>query len=163
MSKVFWVTGLPGSGKTTFACALKQALAPDNAILLDGDTLRKILNNFSYEPEARKELALQYSKLAQMLAEQGCVVIVATVSLFHEIQAWNRAHIPGYIEIFLNTNPDTLIKRNQKDLYQGQHTNVVGRDLLPEYPINPDYTLQESTPDSLQALIAEIVATMNAE
>ena len=41
------------------------------------------------------------SRLCRLLASQGTDVVCATISLFHEVQSWNRDNIPGYCEIYL--------------------------------------------------------------
>ena len=47
MSKVYWVTGMSGVGKTTFANILKKKLNERKivSILIDGDELREILGS----------------------------------------------------------------------------------------------------------------------
>src|SRR5262245_33759181 len=66
----YWITGLPGSGKTTIArllCArLRSAGSP--AILIDGDRMREILGGtFGYRPAERKNLAGIYGRWCQEL------------------------------------------------------------------------------------------------
>ena len=55
-SKVIWMTGLSGSGKTTIAKALEKKLHSNNIIsqLHDGDNIRVgISNNLSFSSEDR--------------------------------------------------------------------------------------------------------------
>ena len=43
---IIWITGLPGSGKTTLAKKIKSILEPkisNNIVILDGDNIREIL------------------------------------------------------------------------------------------------------------------------
>jgi len=43
---IIWITGLPGSGKTTLANKIKSILekkTSNNVVLLDGDNIRNIL------------------------------------------------------------------------------------------------------------------------
>ena len=88
--RVIWITGLSGSGKTTLAKALQKELP--GSILLDGDELREALGsaNHGFDVESRKKLAKTYARLAGLLARQGFIVLVATISLFHDLHAWNR-------------------------------------------------------------------------
>jgi adenylylsulfate kinase len=95
---VIWVTGLAGTGKSTVAALAGERLAARGRrpILLDGDVLRDVLGGqLGYQPEARRALAERYARLAKELAAQGFDVICATISMFHAVQAWNRANIPG--------------------------------------------------------------------
>lgn len=141
--KVFWITGLAGSGKSTLARNLKDKFE-GKTIVLDGDHLRLIFgNDIGYTREERLISAYRNARLCKFLSDEGLNVICPTISLFHEVQEWNRNNIPGYIEIFLDIDMSEIIKRDQKSLYSkalaGEIKNVVGIDIKPEYPKNPDY------------------------
>ena len=140
--KVVWITGLAGSGKTSFAVLLKQELQKrleKSSILLDGDLIREILGKVNaHTREERVELALKYSRMAKMLSSQGFDVIVATISMFNEVYEWNRKHMPSYTEVYLKVSMEELYKRDKKGLYSGSIngsiTNVAGVDLKVDYP-----------------------------
>lgn len=85
--RVIWLTGLSGAGKTTLARALLKYLP--RAVLLDGDELREALGvaTSGFDAASRKKLALTYARLAGLLARQGLTVVVATISLFHDVHA----------------------------------------------------------------------------
>lgn len=157
MSRVFWITGLSGSGKTTFSHILLKKLCTFNekSILIDGDAIREIFNNESdYSREARLKSAYQYSHLANFLVKQNINVVCSTISLFHEIQEYNRANIKNYVEIFLKTEISELIKRDNKKIYSkalsGELKNVVGIDIEPEFPKNPDLILDNVAQANLE-------------
>lgn len=50
--RVYWITGLPGSGKTTVGTALFYRLREqnDNIIILDGDILKQFVGILSVIP-----------------------------------------------------------------------------------------------------------------
>ncbi|MBY0429762.1 MAG: adenylyl-sulfate kinase [Rhodospirillales bacterium] len=155
---VYWITGLSAAGKSTLARHLRQALTARgrNAILVDGDAVRTLLPGRSaYDRAARLEIALFNGRLCLFLAEQGLDVVCATISLFHECQAWNRANIPTYREIYLKVPLEELARRDTKNLYQGA-TNVVGVDIPAEEPLNPDFLFDHA--DGLSA--AEMTAIL---
>ena len=57
MGKVYWITGLAGSGKTTIGKALYEELmkSNNNLVFLDGDTLREVFGGtFGYSKEERE-------------------------------------------------------------------------------------------------------------
>jgi len=155
---IFWITGLPGAGKTTFAHALLSALKPYNSgiVHLDGDELREVFKNNDYSEAGRKAIALQYSNLAKLLAEQQLTVIVSTVSLFHEIQDFNRNNFKNYVEILLDPGLDTLQKRNKKQLYTANHANsnvIIGQGIKAQIPQNPDFKFSNNNLNELQISI----------
>lgn len=138
--KVIWITGLAGSGKTTLAKNLCDNLKKKykHVIHLDGDTLREILGNVhGYTIKDRIMTAKIYSRLAKNLSEQGSIVVISTISLFHEIHEYNRKNIKNYFEVFLDVSKEILERRNQKKLYTEEKQNVMGIHQIPEFPKNP--------------------------
>ena len=134
--RVFWITGLSGAGKSTLARAL-QARLPQS-ILLDGDELRAVLGATAsgFDRQSRLELARTYARLCGLLAGQGHTVIMATISLFHEIHAWNRENLPGYREIFLDVPEEVRRRRDPKGLYAAAQAGSVRQMAGAETPVD---------------------------
>ncbi len=88
---------------------------------------------------------MRNARLCRLLANQGTDVVCMTISLFHDVQRWNRENIPGYCEIYLRVPMDELQRRDVKGIYaasnQGDLRNVVGLDMPAELPEAPDLTL----------------------
>tara|TARA_B100000035_G_scaffold311505_1_gene321160 strand:+ start:1795 stop:2322 length:528 start_codon:yes stop_codon:yes gene_type:complete len=137
---VFWVTGLPGSGKTTIAKKLKKPIEKiyGKTIIFSGDDLRKISDFKSYEVQKRYLYAKSYSKLVKYISNQNINVIIATVSLFKKIHLWNRKNITNYCEIYIKSKTKEIIKNKKKRLYFKFKKNLVGIDIKPEFPDNSD-------------------------
>ncbi len=157
-----WVTGLPGAGKTTFSTRLKEILISKkiNCILLDGDEMRAVFDNLSYDLSSRKALALQYSKLCRLLTTQNQLVVCSTVSMFDDVRTWNRANISPYTEVYLEVAVDVLVKRDQKQLYSqaDQHEQVVpGVNQQIEQPQNPDFHFENMTMDEMDNNVNELI------
>lgn len=139
--KVIWITGLSGSGKTTLAVALQQLLP--GSLLLDGDAVREVLGVASsgFDRESRKNLGLTYARLCKLLATQGATVIMATISLYHEVHEWNRENLPGYLEVFLDVSEEIRRARDPKGIYaaetQGKARHVAGGETPVDMPKNP--------------------------
>lgn len=142
---VVWVTGLSGSGKSTLVRHVQRLLRRQGvvSVILDGDEVRAAVGDAlcGHDPASRLENAYRISRLARTIAGQGVPVLVATMSLFHEVHEWNRANLPGYLEVLLEADLATVMERDPKGLYSrgraGQEDNVVGLDMPPQMPLAP--------------------------
>jgi adenylylsulfate kinase len=145
---VYWITGLAGAGKTTVAHLLHlyiRARRP-NVVLLDGDILREVYgDDLGHDQNDRRQVAWRNARLCLILSSQGIDVVCATISMFKEIRAWNREHIPSYREVYLRVPMSVLVERDQKGLYSralaGETENVLGVDIHPEEPEAPDLVI----------------------
>jgi adenylylsulfate kinase-like enzyme/phosphohistidine swiveling domain-containing protein len=147
--RVFWITGLSGAGKTTVGMELWRRLraAGHAVVFLDGDVMRAVIGEeLGHTLAHRRQAAMRNARLCQLLASQGQDVVCATISLFHEVQRWNRANIPGYREIYLQVPMEELRRRDFKGVYasasRADAPNVMGLDLQPEVPESPDLILE---------------------
>ena len=79
---LFWITGLPGSGKTTIAKNIKKDIekAYGPTIEISGDNLRKIFKFKSFKMKEREKYAKNYSAFCKFLINKGYNVIFSTVS-----------------------------------------------------------------------------------
>lgn len=146
---VIWITGLSGAGKSTIARAATKLLKAEGTvpILLDGDEFRAAVgDDLGHDPKGRLLNAYRLARFASYLAHQDHVVICATMSLFHEVQEWNRANAPHYVEVYLKVGLDRLTSRDPKGLYAraraGKATGVVGVDLPFVEPLATDLVLE---------------------
>lgn len=146
---VLWLTGLSGSGKTTIAKAAYKEFESRNipCVLLDGDHLREVFGGlFGHNRDERFKASLCYARLCKTIADQGVVVICATISMFHETQGWNRQNIDNYLEIHVKVPLEELRKRDSKQIYsrleKGEITGVIGVDIAAEEPLNPELVIE---------------------
>jgi cytidine diphosphoramidate kinase len=159
--RVIWITGLAGAGKTTVATLVRDRFigAGTLPVLLDGDRIRRVLPEpLGFAEQDRRRLAMTYARLARELSTQGHLVICATVSLFHTVHAWNRAHLPGYLEVWLHAPLSELrARRDRAELYAAG--DVVGVGIAAQFPLAPHLTIDTRTtrPDRAAALIADLV------
>lgn len=144
----FWITGLAGAGKTTLAETLVQKLRADGTIviLVDGDLIREVLGKTTdFDRQSRLIIGGQIARLCKNLTDQGVHVVCATISLFKEIQDWNRENIKNLHEVFVDVPMEELTKRDKKQIYSGAiagHVkHVVGIDIPYEVSPKTDLTL----------------------
>ncbi|MDC3087775.1 adenylyl-sulfate kinase [Candidatus Pelagibacter sp.] len=135
---VFWITGLSGAGKTSLANLVKPKISKKfgPTLIINGDDLRGIFRFKSYDRKSRLELAKKYSRLCRHISEQGINVIITVVGLFHEIHKFNRKNLRNYIEIYIKSDVDKIIKMKKKNTYLLKN-NIFGLDILPQYPKKP--------------------------
>ena len=163
---VYWITGLSGAGKSSLAVALHEELlqAGRKAVMLDGDAIRDlVIDAGGFDRESRLKIAKFNARLCRFLACQGVDVVCATISLFHEVQAWNHEHIQTYIEIFLDAPMQVLETRDSKGIYararRGEDKQVVGIDIAAEWPKNPDFRFQADGQTTIPSMVKRILST----
>ncbi len=161
---LFWITGISGAGKTTLAQLLYDKLSPhnENLVLLDGDELRRIMmlpNDYSLAE--RKKASQRYSYLCQSLTLQNINVICATISLFKEIQQWNRRNIKNYIEIFIDLPIDVIKSRDKNTLYNQNNRSIVGLDLNAEKPKKPEIHITPTMNDTIKDTFFQLTQGLN--
>ena len=89
-------------------------------------------------------------------------VVCATISLFHEVQRWNRENISGYREIYLRVPLDELRRRDSKGIYaagqRGDAQDIVGVDVPAEFPEAPDLVLDNYGELDIATAVERILA-----
>jgi len=168
--RVYWITGLSGAGKTTVGLEFWRRLRDSGrcAVFLDGDALREVIaEDLGHNLASRRTSAMRNAKLCRMLSAQGHDVVCPTISMFHDVQRWNRENIPGYCEIYLRVPLEELQRRDVKGIYaaagRGELRNVVGVDLAAETPQAPDLVLDNFGALDSAAAVDRIWATCVSE
>ena len=161
-----WITGLPGSGKSSVADALK-ALHPD-FVVLRMDELRKIVTPEPVYSDAEREIvyrSLVY--LAKELTDLGHAVIIDATGNKRRWRELARELIPRYAEIYLKCPVEECINRERKrqetrgaprDIYKrgGEGWPVPGLNVPYEEPLGPEIIV-----DTGQTTIQEAVSLID--
>ena len=163
----YWITGLSGAGKTTIGKLLHDYISKskDNVVLLDGDEIRDVFQDYTYTEDGRIKLTYKYSRLCKMLNKQGIDVIICCVSMYDECREWNRKEIENYREIYLDVPIEELIIRDQKQLYSRalkcEIENVMGVNMEYQVPKHPDLVINNSGENTPEIVVDIIIKTMN--
>lgn len=107
---IYWLTGQPGSGKTTLAKKLKERIP--NCVHLDGDDLRDIFQNKNYSEEGRKKNISTAQDISKFLNHKGFNVIVSLVSPYKsQREEFKKSNL--LVEIYVHTTE----KRGREDYH----------------------------------------------
>lgn len=147
-----WFTGLSGSGKSTVAVALEQALITRGNLSyrLDGDNIRLGINkNLGFSAEDRAENIRRIGEISKLFCDTGVICLSSFVSPYKADrdlvrQLHEEADIP-FIEVFMKTSLAEAEKRDPKGLYKkaraGEIKNFTGIDDPYEAPMNAELVL----------------------
>jgi adenylylsulfate kinase len=166
--KVFWMTGLSGSGKSTIANAFQNELFLKGyqVMVLDGDNMRKGLNqDLDFSDLSRNENIRRVSEVAKLFLDSGFVVITAFISPFESDRKLALEIIgeQNFCEVFIDTPLEVCEKRDVKGLYQkarnGEITQFTGIDSPFEIPRMPKVHIKTSeltVDESVRILLREV-------
>ena len=168
-SKVIWMTGLSGSGKSTIAKGVERQLHSIGVLnqLLDGDNIRVgISNNLTFSKEDRVENIRRVSEVSKLFLNCGLVTLNCFVSPTIKIRNIAKEIIgaENFIEVFINASVETCEERDVKGLYQkarkGEIKDFTGISAIYEPPKNPEIeinTSQLSIDESVQKVLDYIL------
>ena len=143
---IIWLTGLSGSGKTTFSKFLIRRLntkMKKKVIHIDGDKFRSIFNDLKYSLKDRIKNSERACKLANFLNESGqFIIIVSMVSISQKWLNWIRKKNNDYFQIFIDAPINTLKKRNVRNVYKKK--DIVGINIKYTKPTNNDLILKNN-------------------
>lgn len=157
---VLWLTGLSGSGKSTIANLVEQALNADNkhTYILDGDNVRHGLSSdLGFAPEDRIENIRRVSEVARLMVDAGLIIIVCLISPFQSERERARRIIGDgeFVEVFIDTPLEECERRDPKGLYRraraGEIRSMTGIDAPYEAPDQAELhikTMNQSPEDS---------------
>jgi len=171
-SKVIWLTGLSGSGKTSIAVWLEKKLNDKGYLtqVLDGDNVRTgINNNLSFTEEDREENIRRIAEVSKLFINCGIITINSFVSPTEGIRALAKETIgeKDFFEVFISTSIEECEKRDVKGLYQkarkGEIPNFTGISAPFDIPENPalvieteNKTIEESGEELYRFIIDKI-------
>jgi adenylylsulfate kinase len=165
-----WFSGLSGSGKSTIALALEQALFARGhlAYILDGDNIRLRLNrDLGFTDADREENLRRVAEVAHLVTECGVICLSAFISPLRVSRARAREIIGAdrFLEVHVSTDLAECERRDIKGLYRkaraGEIAHFTGINSPFEPPENPDITLDTSALP-VEESVARLLALLDA-
>jgi adenylylsulfate kinase len=155
MGWVMWLTGLPGSGKTTIAEETRKRLERKgiSATRLELDEIRKqITPDPTYSDEEREIVYRSLGYMAKLLSDHEINVIIDATANRRAYREFARGSIPNFIEVYIKTPLDLCIEREAgrdarhapKGIYDKSRrrgANVPGVNVVYEVSANPEIVI----------------------
>ena len=167
---VVWFTGLPASGKTALAEAVKQRLRIQGTpcCILDGDTVRGALRPpMGYDPKDRENFYSTLGGIAAILAQEGLVVLVSATAPMQRHRDYGRRAAPAFVEVYVDTPLAECEKRDPKGLYKkarkGDLQFFPGVGAKYEAPAAPDVVARGGVGDEAIAAVTYAITTGQQE
>ncbi len=162
---VLWMTGLPGSGKTTIATRLAEELRKKgrNVEIMDGDEVRKNISpELGFSKEDREAHVKRVAYISKLLARNGVAVVVGLISPYRETRDYARNLIgDGFSEVYVKCPLEVCKSRDPKGLYKkalaGEISDFTGVQDPYEPPLNPELIV-ESDKEELEESVAKIIS-----
>ena len=167
-----WLTGLPGSGKSTIAHAVEARLhhAGWQTVVLDGDNLRHgLCADLGFSLADRNENVRRAGEVAKVFLELGMVVLVALVSPVRGARDSVRTLVPDgdFFEIYCRCALPVCKERDPKGMYARAESGAIpeftGISSPYEAPLAAELTLdtdQEGAEQSVQRLTTFLLGRM---
>ena len=162
-----WFTGLSGSGKSTIAVGLEQALYQRGVLVyrLDGDNIRLGINkNLGFSAEDRAENIRRVGEVSKLFVDGGVIVLSSFISPYlvdrQIVRELHEADNMPFIEVFVDCSLEAAEERDPKGLYKkaraGEIKNFTGIDDPYEAPEAPEvhlHTDQQSLGEEVEHLL----------
>jgi bifunctional enzyme CysN/CysC len=148
-----FLTGLTGAGKSTIAKALERAMFNRGraSIRLDGENIRLgISRDLGFSPQERSENLRRVAETANLVNNQGIIVVVAHLAPKADVRARARELIgpERFVEVFLDPPIEVCRERDTSGLYEaadrGDLEDFPGVSAAYDRPTDADVVLDTS-------------------
>ena len=111
MAWCVWITGLPGSGKSTIADSLLRVLPAETRLLRLDEIRKRIVPEPEYTSEERERVYRTLGDMAVDVVEIGMPVLVDATAHEARWRARVRDAVPDYLEVRVDCPLDECVRR----------------------------------------------------
>jgi len=147
-----WLTGMHGTGKSTYAAYIAARLRQvgrNVEILDEGELGDDLWQGLGDSKEERSTIVRRMGFVAQLLTRNNVAVIVPCVSPYKSVREENRRVISKYVEVYVDCPTEKLIERDTTGKYKkalsGEIPNFIGITEPYEPPTSPEVTIHSDT------------------
>ena len=147
-----WLTGMHGTGKSTYAsyiAARLRQVGRNVEILDEGELGDDLWQGLGDSKEERSVIVRRMGFVAQLLTRNNVAVIVPCVSPYKSGREENRRVIGKYVEVYVDCPTEKLIERDTTGKYKkalsGEIPNFIGITEPYEPPTSPEVTIHSDT------------------
>jgi len=167
-SVILWFTGLSGSGKSTIAHAVEEALyqSGHRTFVMDGDNVRHGLSSdLGFSDADRQENIRRVAEVAKLMLEVGVITLTAFISPFAAERNLARSLVQNgdFIEIHCLCDLEICEQRDVKGLYKkarrGEIKHFTGISSPYEAPEKPELQLDTGI-NSLQDCVDNVLSLL---
>ena len=168
-SAILWFTGLSGSGKSTVAHSVEEALHQlgSKTFVFDGDNVRHgLCNDLSFTDSDRKENLRRIGEMVKLFLDAGTISLTAFISPFKEDRDKIRSMVPagGFIEIYCRCPISKCEERDVKGLYKkaraGEIPHFTGISSPYEEPETPEVVVDTDGSVSVEDTVTKIITAL---
>ncbi len=168
MAWAVWITGLPGSGKTTIAREVAHRFEDKKLKVLQLDEIRAVVTPHPRYTEEERDIVYSFlAYTAKVLTECGISVIIDATANRARYRTLARTLIPRFAEVYVSCSLETCMRREAdrragfapKDIYakaKKQGAAVPGVNVDYEATEHPEVVIDSERVTPAQA--AEIIS-----
>jgi adenylylsulfate kinase len=147
-----WLTGMHGTGKSTYASYIAARLRQVGRhveILDEGEVGDDLWQGLGDTKEERSTVVRRLGYVAHLLTRNSVAVLVPCVSPYKSVREENRRVIGKYVEVYVDCPTEKLIERDTTGKYKkalsGEIPNFIGITEPYEPPTSPEVTIHSDT------------------
>ena len=168
-SAILWFTGLSGSGKSTVAHSVEEALHQlgCKTFVFDGDNVRHgLCSDLTFTDEDRKENLRRIGEMVKLFLDAGTISLTAFISPFKEDREKIRSMVAegDFVEVYCRCPISRCEERDVKGLYKkaraGEIPHFTGISSPYEEPENAEIIIDTDGTVSLEETVKTVITTL---